>query len=671
MSTRIPLSKKLTCQAVMNSARFFLATILLLGGANFVKAEKFQVSLNGGSVITVDVAGDSFAWTKVLSDGEMIKERVTFDNVQQLVLSDSPASEQVSEIRRFISMLGSPDYLERQLAEDRLSDPKFGGNFKSMIRSQIEHAAFEVRYRVTRILYRLDNIEGETSKNEFDRLFLKNGTIVEGDAGSFQLACTYRGRAMSFSRKDIRLVSRPVRSEAVEPSEPKTQVEMFHDYRGNFYLPQQTTVDFELAPNGAEIRRNINVNEMFTPVGLQLGTEQEGYIGISGYGFKFADKPAADNSICVFETIGTYSKRFKGVMELTFCMPNQKSVAAGVNEIGLLMARVNHSRDFIVEAYNADGQILACVESSDQPCVFAGVKSNEPIARVRILSNPYLFRVDRGIDEDFAVDSICFSRPVPVSNPSGDGHPTVRLRNGDLIQVDSINLQSNDSISIDSFNQEPIEVQLDEVKALHFATQLEETKKAKSWTAMLADRSTIYVDPGDSFTSTSFPSLKFKPDELVGLWSTQNPARFPMASDFDAGNRVMVFPTCRIAANTIEFSDLGFEWDESAVKLQQPLQIDGDEKGDEDPTPQISAVQFIKTWPENIPTLWMSPPNRPSASTGQLRLTDGQQLVLGSDSIFKLTKIDRQEVTLSVAGRQSRIPLSDVLSIEFPDQPPR
>jgi hypothetical protein len=46
----------------------------------------------------------------------MIKQQIQFSNVQQLVLSESPASEQVADIRRLIRQLESPDYLERKLA---------------------------------------------------------------------------------------------------------------------------------------------------------------------------------------------------------------------------------------------------------------------------------------------------------------------------------------------------------------------------------------------------------------------------------------------------------------------------------------------------------------------------------------------------------------------------
>lgn len=647
--------------------RWLCSMILAMVLATGAFAEEFQISLKSGSVITVDTTHDEFTWTKVRTNGEMIKEKIDYDQVQQLVFSESPASEQVGKIRRLVGQLASPDYLERERAEQSLAKPDVGGSFTAMIQAHADHPQFEVRYRVARILEKLDTENAGVGENEFDRLTLRDGTVAEGDAGDFQIQCSFRGRKMSLTRNDIRFISIPTRSDSFEPQGETTQVEMFHNYANHFYQPHQTNIDFELSPNGFEIRRQTNVNDMFIPQGLKLGTEQEGFVGISGYGFKFPGKPASDNSVCVFESVGTYSKRFKGVMVLSFCMPNHGSVAAGVHEVGLLMARVNHSRDFIMEAYNADGQMLASVEASDEPCVFTGVKSNEPIATVRILSNPYLFRIDRAIDEDYAVDSICFSPPVPIAKPSNLNQPTISLRNGDLIQGNSMSIVNGDSVSIEMTGYDAIEIGLDEVQALNFRSAPERKRRPKTWTAMLPDRSTIFVTPGSTYQSTTFPSLKFEPKELMAVWSSQNPARFPEKSDFDAGNQVLVFPTCRIATDAIEFSDEGYGWNDTAVKRIQSLQIDGDEKSDEDPTPDITSIQYAKTWPESIPSLWIHPPKSQVARTGRIRLADGQQLVLSQDGEFRLNQLDKDELTIGVAGQAHKIPYHKILSIEFPN----
>jgi len=493
---------------------------------------------------------------------------------------------------------------------------------------------------------------------------LMDGTRLEGDVGDFEISCQFRGQTMNLTRADIRLFAKPMKVTQPVENKANVQVQMFHQYSDQFYMPNQTTVDFDTSPNGSEIKRNSNVNEMFTNKGLKLGAEKKGFIGISGYGFTFEGTPTGGNSVCIFEPFGSYSRKFKGVLEISFCMPNQASVPAGVNEFGLHMARVNHSRDFLVEAYNSDGQILASVEASDEPCVFSGIKSSEPIAKIRILSNPYLFRIDRGIDEDFAVDSICFSKPIPIGGTK-ESLSLIRLRNGDLIKGDSIKVRDSNSVSIDMSQGKTITLALDELLSINFAHDQKPMADKSKWIAMLPDRSTIIVEPGESFASETFAPLKFRPSELMAIWTSRNPARFPEASDFKSGSSVMVFPTCRIASDDVKFSKDGFSWEKNAKKLMQPIEIEGDEKDDEDPTPQFHAVKF-DGGQEVIPTIWLSTPMSRPANTGSLQLIDGQQLSLGPDASFQFTGLNDSTVTITSSNREFQIPLTNVTKIEFP-----
>lgn len=672
-------------------------------------ADEFQLSLSGGSVITVEVDQQTINWTSVMENGDMTQKPIPFSEVKQLLLSKAPASKQVAQIRRYISLLGSKDYLEREHAEEQLSDPKIGGRFKSLIKIRSQESSTEVRYRIKRILERLNDLE-ELSNNEFDQLTLKDGSVLEGDAGDLLIRCNFRGNKSAFKREELRLISLPVKLPELLAADKKIEVRMFHSHEDindkgetvpSFYRDDQVMVDFNNAPNGAELKRQAEVNETFVPFGLRLDTAQVGYIGISGYPFKFTPLPVSGNSICVFETIGTYAKRFKGVTELRFCLPNQAAVPAGVMEVGLFIARVNHSRDFILEAYNADGDLLASVESTDKPCVFAGVKSNEPITKLRILSNPYLFRVDRAIDEDYGVDSICFSPPVAVSSPVDSRPGVIRLKNGDLLKgaqlndeeaedqgaspaanakmFDTIKIVDNNSISIQVSKSERMTLPIEELQTIRFANELDgslrKNKKLKlgaankgpnTWMAVLKDRSTLSVQPGEKMTSTSF-NLSFDVEDIAALKVSRNPTRYPEASDFDMGKRVLVFPTCRIASDNLKFSNTGFEWNASDKKLEQPVQTEEDEE-EQDPTPKFTSIQYAKNSPEIVPTVWLAPPKSQMPGTGKLRLTDGQQLTLGGESGFEIAGFENNSVVVSIAGDNIPIPIKKVLSIDFPRQ---
>ncbi len=654
-------------------------------------AEKFQISLGGGSLITVEVSNETLTWTDVLENGEMNEQTVKFSNIRQLVLSQAPATKQVAEIHKFLNQLESENYQDRMNAEEQLSDPKTGGRFRSLIKARVNHNNYEARYRIERILKRLDQSTQESS-SEFDILTLKDGTTLEGDAGDFVLLCNYRGNPSSFKRAEIELISTPNKPKPILEANAKIAVRMFHQHQEmaddnkvtkHFYRPGQVMVDFDNAPNGAELERQTSVNEVFTPFGLRLDTEQVGFIGISGYPFKFSPLPVAGNSICVFETIGSYAKRFKGVTEIRFCMPNQPAVPAGVHEIGMFIARVNHSRDFILEAYNADNELLASVESTDKPCVFSGVKSNEPITKIRILSNPYLFRVDRVIDEDYGIDSICFSPPVPVLTPADSEPGIIRLKNGDLLKGNEISIKDRDTFSIALTDGKSMTIQRDELQTIRFNNQLDgkigkpekgaqpftSIKKVQIenfWMAILNDRSTIRVTPGATFKSTLFKNLTFKPDDLLGLKASRNATRFPEASDFNKESRVLVFPTCRIASNNIKFSDEGFTWPKDALKLEQPVHTDEDENDEQDPTPPFTKISYANSGPESSPTVWFNPPKSRQPGTGRLRLTDGQLLTLGGTTGFEITEFQQDEITVSIGEQQAQIPLSKVLSIDFP-----
>ncbi len=671
-----------------NRLRFRLTALMLLGlvlfqacpEQNTLKAEEFKISLQSGTVITVDVKTPTLKWTRVSDSGESSEETIEIARLNRMILSESPVGKKVETIRQLITNLASDSYQKRELAEERLSEPETAGQFIEMLQSNLDHPNFEVRYRIQRILRKLEEEDATEQDNQFDRLYFSDGQIAEGDLGNLSLELSYRGRPLNLKREQIAMIASPSPPLVSAERGKKIDVQIFHQPRNIFYRVDQTIIDFEKSPDGVELRRPADVNQTFVPVGLKLGTEQKGYVGISGYGFKFGpEKRAGGNSICVYETVGTYSKRFKGVMEISFCMPNQGSVAAGVMEFGMQMARVNHSRDFIVEAYNADNQLLASVESSDEPCVFSGIKSTQPIAKIRILSNPYLFRIDRAIDEDYAVDSICFSTPVPIDSLAPKDQPSVKLNNGDLLKINKIKLSGPDAISINPVGEQNYKIGFDEIRSINFNhsfqkdpqsfTRLRPKRVLDTWTAMISDGSILFIKPGIPMNSTLFPKVQLELETFTGMWLTRNPSRLPMKSDFEKGKNVIVFPTCRIIPEIISFADYGFTWNKRAEKIIQDLKIEGDEKDQDDPTPNMDQVNYETASAESSPTIWLKPPRSINASQGRIILADGQQLVLNGDLKFQLAKIQEDQITISIGKEIATIPLDQIQIIEFPERP--
>ncbi|MEM9941663.1 MAG: hypothetical protein AAF939_08740 [Planctomycetota bacterium] len=659
-----------SCRRVNVLPRVLLSLIAILLLAATGTADELQLSLKSGSLLTVDVENQSLDWTNVMENGDMSSRQIPLKQLSKLYFSESPASLQVAKARKLIQLLGSENYSEREDAEKKLSQPSIGGAFKSLIESQSNHPSLETRYRIERILYELDGRSTDV-ESEFDILTLQDGTQLEGDAGQTIIRCQYRGKPFEFNRNQIVQISRISGQPKFQSKTGAVRVTLHHDHQNEFHQETQRVVDFERTPTGRRLENKSNVNDSFIPWGIKMATEKPGYVGISGYGFKFPELPPRANSICSFLNAGNFARRFRGVMEFRFCVPDRPTVPAGVKEFGLFIARVNHSRDIIVEAYNADGQMLACVEATDKNCIFSGVKSNELISFVRILSNPHLFRVDRTIDDDFAVDCVNFSPPIEILTPIENEKPSLRLKNGDLV-VGEVLKVANEKVSIRS--DTTMEFDLDEIQLIQFPNPKSErsvpsnpaaAKDSLPWAVRLPDRSVIFVTPGQEFQSVDFDSLSIKRSQIEAIWQSKNPLRYPVAGDFDQGENVLVFPTCRIA-DKVAINQQGFQWAEDATKIQQPLFTGREKEGDEDPSPQINSIAFAKAWPDNVPSLWLRKPNLQNPDCGMIRLHDGQQFGFGSSGTFQLESISNQSVLLQWMGNRIEIPTSDIKIVEFP-----
>ncbi|MEM7454601.1 MAG: hypothetical protein AAF456_09655 [Planctomycetota bacterium] len=632
----------------------------------------FVLTLSDGSRFTAEVDSSSLNWTTVNDDGTMEPRNLRMVNIASIELTAEPASNQVARVRQLIAALGSEDFESRQSAEDELTLEEVGGAYRSLLELHRNSDKLEVRYRIDRILKNLGGDTGSQSDSRFDRLTLTDGTQLDGDAGELSLICALGSREFSLDRTRLKQIER-VEDGTAEPYqlEGNVEVQVFQRYQDEFYGGSQTLIDFENDADGVSLARNDDLTRAFVPFGLKLNCEQPGYIGISGYGFRFAnDAPeTGGNSACVFATGGTLPKRFEGDIEISFCMPGHPERSAGVNEFGVFAARSEHFQDFILEAYNADGELLATVEGSDSSCPFFGIKSNEPVARITIRSNPHLFRISRVIDANYAIDNICFSSPVPVSGTAGGGQPQLTLKNGDSYSMGSFQFSENSiTTDVDGFD-EPFTFPLNEVAGVYFGREERRSiRDTEIWLAMLGDRSLIKFVPGDSPRWIDWPQEEFDLQQVVAFGSIRNPIRYPQDVDFDEGSYVLSFPTCRIAANELEFGMDAMLWNEDAVKLRQDYYVSGDQpdEDEEDPTPDYSQIDYDADVAGDIPTFWLARPPARDTAAGVIKLRDGQQFVLGKESGFAVDSISDRAVVVSRNGQALEIPWPRVRAIQFP-----
>ena len=373
-------------------------------------------------------------------------------------------------------------------------------------------------------------------------------------------------------------------------------------------------------------------------------------------------------------------------MEFTFCVPGLPDIPAGVHEFGLFLSRAENPRDFILEAYNQDSQLLATTEATDEFCVFLGVRSNEPIAFVRVLSNPYLFELDRKVDKNYAIDNIWFGPPTPLHDATIariiPGSHTISLKNGEILSVEDLRL-NGDSIKVfDSLLGKQFVIETDDIRAIRFTTNQEPESALRQpdptsddWMAMLKDRSILKVTPGKSFTSQLLNQRQFAPEELMAIWSQRDQMRFPENGDFDNAQNVLVFPTCRWQTE-IELNESGVSW-KPGKKVVQPvyprlMREEAVEKkknppAREDATPKFTKFQFGERTESQMPTIWFAEPQLFPDEQGYVALKDGQQLVLGGEQGFSISELNQNGITISDPKQLSiEIPTEQIRSIRFP-----
>lgn len=608
-----------------------------------------------GRVIAADVNATHIDWTSVEDDGSSEVRRIRLADIQKIVLTESPAAKQIAEIRQLVEQLDSDDYFFREAAEKKLSDPKYAAAFYDLIAQRSNDPRLEVRYRLRRILARLDD-DRVQAPLRFDTLILKSGEVMQGDAGVFEWQGKFLDQKITLRRDELTMVDAG-RSQATVPPNVRpapVQVKLFYRH-DDFADDEVRWIDFSQDPNENALERRDNVNDTFIPWGLQFTPKGKGYIGIPGFSIPSNDLPVGGKSIARFNDFGRNGIPYKGVISFRFCVPNQPSLPAGVKKFGTFIATVDSPRAFVLEAFDVHGDLIGVVESPATDCGFLGIESSVAIHRIQIRANPYLYRVDGNVDEDFALDSFYFSSPVAVATPVGDDQPVVVLNDGTRF-TGKINFRPGGKVQLAATGIGDITVPLAKIAELSFGR--EPMVEPKKWISTTVDGSSVFVDPAAGFNSRLLGKIVF--GDIASLHNSSNPKRYPIAGDFDESSVVLVYPSCRLRLSKIDLTNVGFSWPQNSKKYLQPV----DEESPLgvpglDPTPQVNRVVFDEATADIIPTLWLKKPV--ALASGYIRLTDGQTLALSGKLRIKKTQADA--IVLTDGRREVRLPLNQVSSI--------
>lgn len=638
----------------------------------------FWLVLRDGTRIQIHVENGPIQWRSVSRTGEITQRDLTLDQVASISLTSDPASLRVARIRALVSQLGDTRYEVRQEAEQLLKEE--GGPFKPIIEKAQRNPDREVRYRAKRIIGELDQSREKLEFIEFDRLTLVTGEQLEGDIGAWQLHGEFNGQQMTWQREQMYSLDRPTEHRDGETenragtsaSQPVRWRPLTDD--STFFQPGQVDVSFDEGPHGQSVPSAPfqSIDDFFAFLGCLLSCENEkSHVIISA--FEFTKSHSKEHSIgnYKFNPETKQFDRYQGIMNVRFCQPWQKNVPASVEQVGCFVEIVE-PRQTIMEGYNAAGHMVGMAECKDKRYSFVGLQSSDPIVRVRILANHDLPMEDKSeLNVDFAVDDLCYSRPVVSLDVNTTAHYSVRLRDGHRFFCGKVEPAGDRwRLSELTFTDEPIEVSVVQLLAvLPPAGNMDDDATGIHPRVMLDDGSVIEVEVDADIKSVRFPSWSFPShvalgeatasQPLLGIWGSQTVVRYPQPDDFDEGRFVAVLPTFRVAFDQLQSASPPWtaDWKDGRALIQNR-------------DPDSVPPELIDRLPDSIdiakaPCIWFQQPVQPDPRLGQVLLKSGIRYVLGGSSGFQLQSIDDQSVIIARGADQLSIPFDAIQSLRF------
>lgn len=641
-----------------------LICIAALGKCEAQETEVW-IATKTGEMIQGTTVQQSVPWNNVTEKGEITQSKIPIDaqngqGVKRLILTGQPASAAIAKVRQLVRLLTSDSYTQRHQAEVELI--KMGGAYQDIIRSVELPDEPETQIRFQRIKDTLSMRTTENVKTEFDFCWTNDGKKLSGDVGNWELTANVRGQELICNRNTIDAIyfSNPINT--TKPDAQKFDSHAYYYDPEGFRKENQLLVTFETDSSGFNIPNNTDadVTNSFRHLGCIFECEGDPGNHVIVSNFSMKGSVSKKNTACNYRPALATKTKFYGVMRISFVDPEFPNIPATVNELGLFMAVVS-PRQSVIEAYNVDGYRIGTVESTKINS-FVGIHSREPIAYVRVMANQdYIVPDNINADENFAIDDVFVSTPVPSDQVGNSERYSVVLRDGQRWSCQSIEYADDNVILRDTVSFGPkVELSRDEIQSIIFPKSLDPPVAGKNkMMGMLNDGSVVFVQPGTQFKLANFDQTEIEPGQLLGYWGGEQTVRYPESSDFEKGKLVVALPNVRAIAPTYNLledrCEIDFETIDTIVppaELEQ-LRVPGD-------TDAVKDLQYA-----NSPCIWFAEPVVIGGDTGLVRLKDGRRFVLNSQFGFDVSELTDQGIVMTRAGKKITIPMENVRTIRF------
>jgi hypothetical protein len=622
-------------------------------------SSEFYLTLRDGSLLRTSLQMPAVRWRRIGPNGNVTTDTLDFESVARVDLARSPASRQLIEIRQLLVELQSDNYHVRNQAEATLI--LRGGAFVDILTAASETDNAEVRYRIGRILKRLQAKDAKRIDAEYDRVQLMSGEIVSGDLEFDTLSAEYRGRSYEWPRQAIDSISRSGPPAAGEiPAGAAT----FTSPDAPFFARGDVHITFDAGRLNESFGKFEDIRNAFVFRGT-LFTSDCGAVPASVVTAGFAiDKGRSKRNSAANMTRNEEKSKYIGAIRIDFCEPGLADIPAAVHRVGCFIALVDHPRDFELVAYSAEGQIVATAEALEKSA-FMGVESRIPIAAVRVQPNRNLNIDPEEQDKNFVIDDLTFDPPTAVIGVARTDQARLWTTDGSRLVCSSVSFDGRDfratsaSLPGDGASETSLVLAPESVGAICFPAS-EPTERAPGLWGYFADGSQLPLSAdGEGLVSAAFAGWNIARNELAGVWGSRGELRYPLQSDLDGGKTVIVRPAERWLVDQVQIGGDGVRWDGASAELREVFTLENSSHAP-DPTTSFALA--------DAPSIWWQAPVAPG-ETGWLLARDGRKFVFNGPTQFALDRLDESGAWLSRGEQKFQIPWDEIAAIEFPEQP--
>lgn len=578
-----------------------------------------EVTLKDGSKITIGTYSFSADFIEVDGLSEKTPIDLAPDKLIEIKLAALAPQKKLSEFKSSIKDLKNPNFKIRENGASKLL--KIGNGYQENIRRIIPDSLDpEVRWRLRETLNKLP----PQNEHALDRVRTTDGTKI-GFIKNLLLSTEYLDQSINISRDEIDRIN----FKFTKPNDKSPDV--IHEYNPSSLPIHDIHIDFENSLSGRILNEGQPINNAYSNLGITFDSAPS-YLTIT--------------SVVIPGTNGKYSATnnkplYEGAINGSFIDPITKNKLS-VNYIAFNLGLIKPD-GVKVSLLDDQNNEISCAVTTAESSQIISFTSKSPIQRFKISPNSE-------VNSTLAIADIWFSKPKHKFPLLIERQKQIELTNGDIIICNDFNLTNNlfdpsskTKLYPNSNFSGEINVQNKNLRSIVLPSTPKENILPNNdfiW-CLLKDGSNLKLDyaqnkkPINELTNEMIDTLP-----ICSIWASNKELYYPPAVNYPK-NKIGLY----IRKDPIFLNDYSYENNFFIASRDDGTRI--------------------KYNYSRIPTIWISDVSKNIKRKAVFELIDGQRLVTGIDSYFKLLSITEAKVIIESANSKVQIPINLIKKIKL------